>query len=73
MSLVPFYLFIYCCLLCKEKLCEALTLTELKCDVYEETENAWKVVEQDKFDVGRSTSSKQEAQQVCKGNGRPAI
>lgn len=64
---------IYYCLLGKEASYEAFTLTKLKCGIYEETENAWKVVEQHKFDVGRSTFRKQEAQQVHEGNGRPAV
>lgn len=48
------------------------TLTKLKCGIYEETENAGKVAEHHKFDVGRSTFRKQEAQQIYEGDGTPA-
>lgn len=67
------YLFINCCALGKEAGREALTLTKLKDAVYEETENAGQVVEQHEFDVGGSTSSEQEAEQVHEGNGGPAV
>lgn len=49
-----------------------LTLTVIYRAVYENTQSAWKVAEQDQFDVGRSCSSKQEAQHIDEGDGRPA-
>lgn len=67
------YSFINCCILGKEARCEALTLTKFKYAIYEETENAGEVVEQHKFDVGGSTFSEQEAEQVREGNGGPAV
>lgn len=56
----------------KGTFCEVLTLTGFYYGIYQETRSAREIIEHQKLDVGRDAFRKQEAHQVCEGDGRPS-